>query len=263
MTGGEAAAAKRVSSSSASSVSSLALREAFFNSLKEASCAATGSAARVLAMTSAAAERLWAAAEAGDAEVASAAVSRALRSGGEESSGGEEDEEGGPLPASSGFVPLRLAVVAPATGESLRDPHCAFEVVCTSRPVAKKSSNRGKEGGKEEAASAATEPAATMTLGEALLETLPTLSGGNGGPGSSAWTLDPSSSSGGGLRLRGRSARVLIAGLEVSAAAGSSDEGSSSPQLLNLLAAPLHWVHSRLCACDQFLYVVVRAPEPM
>ena len=289
MAGGEKRAfssSSASSSSSALSVSSLALREAFFNSLKEASCAATGSAARVLAIPGAAAERIWAAAEAGDAEAASAAVSRVLRSGEGSVEGGDEGGVGGPLPSSSGFIPLRLAVVAPAAGESLRDPHCTFEVVCTSRPVAKSSSSGssrggGEDGGKEETrtaatAAAATTTAATATLGEALLEALPKLPGGGGGerdPDSPAWTLDPSSL-GSGLLLRGKSARVLVAGLDVAAAsaaeaaaeaaeASASAAGSLRPPPLPVLAAPLPWVHARLSACDQFLYVVVRAPEPL
>ena len=279
-------------SSTTSSISSLALREAFFNSLKEAACAATGSAARVLAMPGAAAERLWAAAEAGDAEAASAAVSRALRDGsGGESEGGGDGGGEGPLPPSSGSVPLRLAVVAPAAGESLRDPHCAFEVVCTSRPVAKSRSRGGGGGGEEgggkeveETAAAATTTAATTTtttLGEALLEALPKLPGKGGDPESPAWTLDPSSG-GHGLLLRGKSARVLVAGLDVAAAATSAEAEAAAPKataagsapppqpplsssslLPLLLAAPLPWVHARLSACDQFLYVVVRAPEPL
>ena len=276
--GGGGEAGKRASPSS---VSSLALREAFFNSLKEASCAATGTAARVLAMPGVAAERLWAAAEAGDAEAASAAVSRVLRGPGEweRGAGTGAEEAGGALPSSSGSVPLRLVVVAPAAGESLRDPHCAFETVCTSRPVAKIScrgggggegGGRGKEGEARSAEEPAAAAAATTTLGQALLEALPRLQGGGPGTPSASWTLGSlSSSAESGLLLRGKGARVLIAGLEVAAAAAgaaagaagsSSDEGSPP---LHLLAAPLPWVHARLSACDQFLYVVVRAPEPL
>lgn len=251
---------KRTSSASSPSISSPALREAYFNSLKEASCAATGSAARVLAMPGAASERLWAAAESGDAEAATAVVSRTFSAG--SSGGGEENDEGGcPFPSSSAFVPLRLTVVAPASGESLRDPHCTFEVVSTSRPVAK-SSRRGEEEKEDEEE---TETAATTTLGQALLQALPKLLGGGGGgadSGTPAWTFDPSSSgSGGGLLLRGKSAKVLVAGLEVGAAAKAGPDESSPLPLL--LAAPLAWVHARLAACDQFLYVVVRAPEPL
>jgi hypothetical protein len=276
--GGGGEAGKRASPSS---VSSLALREAFFNSLKEASCAATGTAARVLAMPGVAAERLWAAAEAGDAEAASAAVSRVLRGPGEweRGAGTGAEEAGGALSSSSGSVPLRLVVVAPAAGESLRDPHCAFETVCTSRPVAKIScrgggggegGGRGKEGEARSAEEPAAAAAATTTLGQALLEALPRLQGGGPGTPSASWTLGSlSSSAESGLLLRGKGARVLIAGLEVAAAAAgaaagaagsSSDEGSPP---LHLLAAPLPWVHARLSACDQFLYVVVRAPEPL
>ena len=67
----------------------------------------------------------------------------------------------------------------------------------------------------------------------------------------------------GGLSLRGKSAKVLIAGLEVGGGARATAAGGAENQLLLLLAAPLLWCHARLSACDQFLYVVVRALEPL
>jgi len=208
-------------------------------------------------MPSTVAERLWVAAEAGDAEAASAIVSRTFAGGGG-GGGDDDDDKESPFPSSpSSSVPLRLVVVAPAAGESLRDPECAFEVVCTSRPVAK-SRRRGGEGGEGEKVEEKEEEKEEVktTLGQALLEALPKLAAAKETP---AWTLDES----GGLSLRGKSAKVLIAGLEVGGGARATAAGGAENQLLLLLAAPLLWCHARLSACDQFLYVVVRALEPL
>ena len=177
----------------------------------------------------------------------------------------------------SGSVPLRLTVVAPARGEILRDPYCIFEVVCTSRPVAKSRERAKGEDQEEEQEEETKATTATTTLGQALLDALPQLSGGREGgtdpERTPAWTLEPRSPSGGRdgllLLLRGKSAKVLVAGLEAGAgygppvAAAAAAAATAATTASALLEAPVAWVHERLAACDQFLYVVVRAPEPL
>jgi hypothetical protein len=170
-------------------------RSSFFNALKEAACAATGSAAGILSAPVPDRDAVWAAAEQGDADGAWSATSRMLVVGGERET----------------CVPLRLFVCFGAGKER-------GVMTYTSRPV----------------------PSANRTLGEALLDALPTPPPGDG-EAAAAWSLAWAG--------EGTTTRLALGGTPVAAVLASSVPAP--------LSSPAAWAHAALAAPDRFLYVVV------
>ena len=123
---------------------------------------------------------------------------------------------GGGKAVAAAAVPLRLFVVFGGAS--------AAPVTYTSRPV----------------------PAAGRSLGEALLDALPSPPGG-GDAAATAWSLV--SADGGGGDSGGAPA-LALGGTPVAAVLASSVPAP--------LAAPAAWAHAALAAPDRFLYVVVR-----
>jgi len=112
-------------------------RSAFVNSLKEAACAAAGSAAGILSAPVPDRDAVWAAADRGDADAAWTATSAMLAEGGGGAGGGSDR---------AACVPVRLFVCFGCGGGG-----GGGKVTYTSRPV----------------------PGAGRTLGEAVLDALP------------------------------------------------------------------------------------------